>query len=548
MNNKRLSDIEIEIMRYAAGGMTGNKTYHQVRDKFMPMDSESMGYANGGGVGSMMKPKRVNFRGGGSYQGGSGVSGSAESKGMGGSGSSYSGGGGYSSSSNPSGNVNYGNAARDFVQTLNNNNAIAANQAGTKFEPYRGGSRPKGFFAPNGGLSSLTRNINPMSLLTGLISGNPLGILASLFGKGFKGLKGLNSKLQNSDFGRSKTLVDYFDAKKYGGIDARNLAAQKNMDDAAAITARLEGNNVKANVIGPNGQPITGGMAPNDFEIGNPGGMVQPNDFEIGDPSQYGLNSNAINEFGNQLGGMNLNDYETGNPGGMVQPNDFLTGNPSQYGLNSNSINEFATSPQFRTSLIDEFGDNRNINMDEFATQNNIDNRLMQEYLTNQSGFQQPITASQIDEFGDNRNINMNEFAGNDIQMQNYLSNQANYNADPFGNPNMDPRVTPEEYGLVGNNGLGNTINNILPEGLPGISVPRTYNRFSNINNDQLPGNDTFAGNYSQNAVSNQLYDKDYDLLDPFDQQKLDSLIEQVGTKSTGELARNGGIMGYNGY
>jgi hypothetical protein len=172
----------------------------------------------------------------------------------------------------------------------------------------------------------------------------------------------------------------------------------------------------------------------------------------------------------------------------------------------------------------------------------------MQNYLTDQANFQQPITASQIDEFGDNRNINMNEFAGNDIQMQNYLTDQANYNADPLGNPNMDPRIVPEEYGLVGNNGLGNTINNILPEGLPGISVPRTYNRFSNINNDQLPGNDTFAGNYSQNAVSNQLYDKDYDLLDPFDQQKLDSLIEQVGTKSTGELARNGGIMGYNGY
>ena len=64
MNNKRLSDIEIEIMRYAAGGMTGNKTYHQVRDQFMPMDSESMGYANGGGVGSMMQPKKVPMQGG----------------------------------------------------------------------------------------------------------------------------------------------------------------------------------------------------------------------------------------------------------------------------------------------------------------------------------------------------------------------------------------------------------------------------------------------------------------------------------------------------
>mgnify|MGYP003663945067 FL=1 len=42
MNNKRLSDIEIEIMNYAAGGMTG--------------------YANGGGVGSMMKPKKKSYK------------------------------------------------------------------------------------------------------------------------------------------------------------------------------------------------------------------------------------------------------------------------------------------------------------------------------------------------------------------------------------------------------------------------------------------------------------------------------------------------------
>jgi len=40
------------------------------------------------------------------------------------------------------------------------------------------------------------------------------------------------------------------------------------------------------------------------------------------------------------------------------------------------------------------------------------------------------------------------------MQMQNYLTDQANYNADPFGNPNMDPRVVSEEYGLVGNNTL----------------------------------------------------------------------------------------------
>ncbi len=45
------------------------------------------------------------------------------------------------------------------------------------------------------------------------------------------------------------------------------------------------------------------------------------------------------------------------------------------------------------------------------------------------------------------------------------------------------------------------------------------------------------AGNYSQNAVSNQLYGKEYDVLDPFEQQQIDTAIETYGTKSTGELA-----------
>ena len=46
------------------GGMAGNKTYHQFHDQYVPMDEESMGYAYGGGIGSMMQP-RMNFAGGG---------------------------------------------------------------------------------------------------------------------------------------------------------------------------------------------------------------------------------------------------------------------------------------------------------------------------------------------------------------------------------------------------------------------------------------------------------------------------------------------------
>jgi len=44
-------------------------------------------------------------------------------------------------------------------------------------------------------------------------------------------------------------------------------------------------------------------------------------------------------------------------------------------------------------------------------------------------------------------------------------------------------------------------------------------------------------GNYAQNEVSNQLYGKDYAVLNPFEQQQIDTAIETYGTKSTGELA-----------
>ena len=39
----------------------------------------------------------------------------------------------------------------------------------------------------------------------------------------------------------------------------------------------------------------------------------------------------------------------------MIGPNDFQVGNPGRFAT-TEQINEFATSPQFDTSLIDEFG------------------------------------------------------------------------------------------------------------------------------------------------------------------------------------------------
>jgi len=57
-------EYRILIEQLATGGITGNKTYHQYHDQFVPIDSEGAGYANGGGVGTMMVPRKNYNQGG----------------------------------------------------------------------------------------------------------------------------------------------------------------------------------------------------------------------------------------------------------------------------------------------------------------------------------------------------------------------------------------------------------------------------------------------------------------------------------------------------
>ena len=58
--DEAIDDMGVETYNrfMADGGMAGDKTYHQFHDQYVPMDEESMGYANGGGIGSMMQPKK----------------------------------------------------------------------------------------------------------------------------------------------------------------------------------------------------------------------------------------------------------------------------------------------------------------------------------------------------------------------------------------------------------------------------------------------------------------------------------------------------------
>ena len=54
------------------------------------------------------------------------------------------------------------------------------------------------------------------------------------------GIRSLNQRLRNTDFARSKTLADYFDARSYGGRDARDRAAEKTMREARAIQKQVD--------------------------------------------------------------------------------------------------------------------------------------------------------------------------------------------------------------------------------------------------------------------------------------------------------------------
>jgi hypothetical protein len=54
------------------------------------------------------------------------------------------------------------------------------------------------------------------------------------------GIKSLNQRLRNTDFAKSSSLADYFDARKYGGRDERDAAAARNMAQARGIQKKID--------------------------------------------------------------------------------------------------------------------------------------------------------------------------------------------------------------------------------------------------------------------------------------------------------------------
>ena len=132
----------------------------------------------------------------------------------------------------------YRDSKQKFINKVNKDNRVAAAQNNTRFTPYSGGSRMQK--SPGGGLGNLLKlAIRGSFPGAGLLMGglNKFGKM----GKGIgEGITSLNDKIQNSDFGRSTSLMDYLDARKYGGVDARDRASSKNMREAKGIQKAMD--------------------------------------------------------------------------------------------------------------------------------------------------------------------------------------------------------------------------------------------------------------------------------------------------------------------
>ena len=84
---------------------------------------------------------------------------------------------------------------------------------------------------------------NPLSGLLKLAAGFAFpgaGFLLNKGGKLKEGLMSLNDSIQNSDFGRSTSLMDYLDMKKFGGYNEREMARRINMDEAKLLQADID--------------------------------------------------------------------------------------------------------------------------------------------------------------------------------------------------------------------------------------------------------------------------------------------------------------------
>ena len=150
-------------------------------------------------------------------------------------------------------------AARDFVQTLNNNNAIRANQTGTKFEPYEGGAG----FAPTKNpfsLGNIAKNIFLGIVAPQLLAGTKLGPaintfnqvnrVAGLFDKNIDVKDTISSLFSrnNKSTSKSKSTSTSKNNTTNNGGDGEGLASLENQtagyDEYILLLQKLQSGNI----------------------------------------------------------------------------------------------------------------------------------------------------------------------------------------------------------------------------------------------------------------------------------------------------------------
>jgi len=177
----------------------------------------------------------------------------------------------------------------EFINNLNQNNLLRAQQTNTPFVPYQGGARTTDYYNPN-----------PFKGILNLLAGVAIPGAGFLINQGRKlkdGIMSLNDQIQNSDFGRSTSLMDYLDMRKYGGYDEREMARRINMDESKNLQARIDAGEFDGMVRSTDyippymaevtkmdlekfKQPMTQTMDYDTYMSINPGSTLTPYEFE----------------------------------------------------------------------------------------------------------------------------------------------------------------------------------------------------------------------------------------------------------------------------
>ena len=341
--NKKDGGMMIAIEQLGKGGITGGKTYHQYHDQFVPPDSESEMYANGGGVGSMMQPKK-NFK----MQGG----------------------------------------VRNY---LGNQKQVKA--------PLKWQSSPD---HPTTELAYITKKEKDLLVksdlhgsLKGKVNRGPSGIISlNGFGSNDPGQNVGGGDISSAETGGGRSGMSQKDANDFraaainagagqrvnpGFFDSRTNLTKAELDLAKAYR------NDPANIFANQAYKNTGQTGLRGFISGGGilGALVRGLGQKFGLGKKAGEATYDMSEFNNlrnvdgeviDTTGLELDKGMFGFPVNTnvtnQKPkaniigknlNDFQLGNPGKYAT-ADMINEFGTSPQFDASLVNEFGTSDDFN------------------------------------------------------------------------------------------------------------------------------------------------------------------------------------------